>query len=143
MRSNPTKDRAGFTLVEILVAIMILVIGILAVCQMTIIGMGVTRSVDINMRSRESLAKAMEVLKLLNQNDPLLTPTCTYATIDNCSLGVKADSTNIVGRTLAPLRFEIWWNVAPDYPQTGLRTIRLFVLNKGKRTLTADFVRWR
>jgi hypothetical protein len=131
--------------VEVLVSMVILALGILTISQMTVLGMKANNVINTNKESRETLAKAMEILKMLNENDPLLAPTCTFATIDQYNLGNHADTSDIVGRLISPMPFDVWWNVAPDYPQTGLKTIRMFVFDHrtGNRVLWADFIRWR
>jgi len=133
----------GFTLVEVLVSMVILALGILTVTQMTVLSMKATRAINTNKESRETLAKGTEILKMLNQNDPLLVSNGGYGIIDQCSTGYFADTTNIVGRLLYPMQFEVRWTVVGDYPQTGLKTIRMFILKNGKRALWADFIRWR
>ena len=135
----------GFTLVEVLVSMVILALGILTVSQMTVLSMKATRVINTNKESRETLAKGTEILKMLNQNDPLLLPTCTYATIDSYSQGVHATPADIVGHLLYPMPFDVWWNVVGDHPQTGLKTIRMFIYDHrtNQRVLWADFIRWR
>lgn len=137
----------GFTLVEILVSIVILAVGILTVSQMTVMGMRTNTVIKQHMESREALAKGMEVLKLLPINDPLLIATCDSTELDSIPLANKADSTNIVGLTIgdpACTLYDIYWNVADDYPQTGFKTIRMLVLNlRGKQMISADYLKWR
>jgi prepilin-type N-terminal cleavage/methylation domain-containing protein len=142
-KKKPSLAAPGFTLVEVLVSMVILALGILTVSQMTVLGMKATNVINTNKESRETLAKGMEILKMLNQNDPLLAGTCAYGAIDDTTSAYVSDTTDIVGRLLYPMQFEIRWNVAGDYPQTGLKTIRMFILKNSKRMLVADFVRWR
>ena len=54
----------GFTLVEILVSITILSIGVLAVSQMTVMGMRVNTKVNRKMHARAVLAQVFELLPL-------------------------------------------------------------------------------
>lgn len=146
IKNKKTRASAGFTLIEVLVSIVILALGILVVSQMTVLGMKATRTIAANKASRETLAKGMEVLKMLNTGDALLTYTQSdYTTIDDTLNARRADTTNIVGKTLKflPLNFSVRWNVVDDYPQAGLKTIRMFVMQKGKRLLQGDYVRWR
>ncbi len=62
--------RRGFTLVEILVAIIILSVGILAVSQMTVMGMQVTRVVNQKMYARAVMSRYYEILNNLPNSDP-------------------------------------------------------------------------
>lgn len=137
----------GFTLVEVLVSIVILAVGILTVSQMTVMGMRTNTVIKQHMESREVLAKGMEILKLLPINDPLLIATCDSTELDSIPLANKADSTNIVGLTIGTIActlYDIYWNVADDYPQTGFKTIRMLVLNlHGKQMISADYLKWR
>jgi len=144
-KNKPLRINPGFTLVEVLVSMIILALGILTVSQMTVLGMKATRVINTNKESRETLAKGMEILKMLNQNDPLLAHTCAYGAIDDTASAQVADMSNIVGRLLSPMPFDVYWNVTSDYPQTGLKTIRMFIYDHrtNQRVLTADFIRWR
>ncbi len=60
----------GFTLVEVLVAIIILSVGILAVSQMTVMGMQVTRVVNQRMYARAVMSRYYEILNNLPNSDP-------------------------------------------------------------------------
>jgi prepilin-type N-terminal cleavage/methylation domain-containing protein len=145
-KNKPLRINPGFTLVEVLVSMIILALGILTVSQMTVLGMKATRVINTNKESRETLAKGMEILKMLNQNDPLLAHTCAYGAIDIIAgTTILADTTDIVGRLLYPMPFDVMWNITSDYPQTGLKTIRMFISDHrtNQRVLTADFIRWR
>ena len=62
----------GFTLVEILVSVIILSIGILAVSQMTVMGMKVNTKVNKKMHARAVLAQVFEDLNNLPPNAPEL-----------------------------------------------------------------------
>jgi prepilin-type N-terminal cleavage/methylation domain-containing protein len=144
-KKKPSLAAPGFTLVEVLVSMVILALGILTVSQMTVLGMKATNVNNTNKESREILAKGMEILKMLNQNDPLLAGTCAYGAIGDTTSAYLCIATDIVGRLLYPMQFNVMWNVADDYPQTGLKTIRMFMVERrtGNLKLWADFVRWR
>ncbi|MGQ9533847.1 MAG: type IV pilus modification PilV family protein [bacterium] len=64
-----TKNK-GFTIVEILVAIIILSVGILAVSQMTVLGMQVTRVINQRMYARAVMSRYYEILNNLPNSDP-------------------------------------------------------------------------
>lgn len=135
--------KKGFTLVEVLVAIVILALGVLAASQLTIISMRTNQKVKEGREAREIITRAMEVLKAVYISDPLVTPTCDSLTLNDTLLAYVADSTNIVGRTIGRTVYRVFWNVADNYPITGARTIRMIVNNKGKRIFYTDYVKWR
>ncbi len=134
----------GFTLVEILVSVTILIIGILAISQTTVLGMKTTKMIKDNADAREALVKGIEMLKLLPYNDPLLSNTCTAAELDDTTLAFYADSGNIVGKTIGRTAFDVYWNVAENVPKSRCKTIRMIVYRKtGRRLTEADYVKWR
>ncbi|MEO0155969.1 MAG: prepilin-type N-terminal cleavage/methylation domain-containing protein [candidate division WOR-3 bacterium] len=135
--------RKGFTLVEILVAIVILVLGVLAASQLTIISMRTNQKVKEGREAREIVTRGMEVLKSVYISDPLVSPTCDSLTLNDTILAHLADSTNAVGRTIGKTTYRIFWNVADNYPTNGVRTIRMIINNKGKRIFYTDYVKWR
>jgi len=141
------KLHYGFTLLEILVAIMILAVGILTVSQMTILGIKTNVVIKDRAKAREVLAQGMEVLKILAFDDPLLISNKDSLTLDDTTGAYKADTSNIVGRTIVQtgydVYYDVYWNVAANFPSAGVKTIRMFVFRKGKRLIDADYVRWR
>lgn len=134
----------GFTLVEILVAVIILAVGILTVSQMTVLGLKTTTVVKQQRESKEILAKGFEVLKLLNTDDPLLVANCPDSTwLDSLTGAYQALPANIVGQTIGQTPYSIYWNVVDSFPQANLKTIRMFLLKNNNRMITADYVKWR
>ncbi|KPK68103.1 hypothetical protein AMJ87_12390 [candidate division WOR_3 bacterium SM23_60] len=134
----------GFTLVEILVACVILAVGILAISQTTVLGVRTTNLIRNYAEGREILAKGLEVLKLLPYDDPLLSSTCVDSTLSDTTLAYRADSSNVVGRTIGPTLYGVYWNVADNTPQPRFKTIRMIVYsNQGRRLIDADYVKWR
>ncbi|UCG91670.1 MAG: prepilin-type N-terminal cleavage/methylation domain-containing protein [candidate division WOR-3 bacterium] len=133
----------GFTLLEILIAVMILAVGILTVSQMTILGLRTNRVIRDRSKAREILAEGMEVLKILDAEDPLLIANKDTLTLDDTTGAYRADTTNIVGRTVTHVGYNVYWNIVDDHPNAGLKTIRMFVFRQDKRLIHADYVRWR
>jgi prepilin-type N-terminal cleavage/methylation domain-containing protein len=134
----------GFTLIEILVAVIILAVGILTVSQMTVMGMKTSVLIDQQMESRSLLARGMEVIRLLDITDPLLVETAPDSTLlDDTLLAYRADSTNVVGQTIGPTIFNVYWNVTDSIPQSGTKTIRMLVYRGATFFMKADYVKWR
>lgn len=134
----------GFTLVEILIACVILAVGILAISQTTVLGVRTTNLIRNYAEARQILAKGFEVLKLLPYDDPLLSGTCIDSTLSDTTLAYRADSTNVVGRTIGPTQYDVYWNVADNTPKPRFKTIRMIVYsNQGRQLIDADYVKWR
>jgi prepilin-type N-terminal cleavage/methylation domain-containing protein len=114
------RNSPGFTLVEVLVAISILSIGILAVSQMTVMGMKVNTVVNQRMYA--------ENLNTLPSNHAWLKDTdgTPNLTIPVDSSG--ADHYTRVTDPNAPYSFMTWWRVAELTPETGMKTIRIWVV---------------
>ena len=134
----------GFTLIEVLVAIIILSVGILTVSQMTVLGMKTTTVIKHQMEGREVLAKGLEIIKLFYIDDPLLVQNCADSSwLDSIPGAYHAESTNIVGQTIGTTAYDTYWNVVEDFPHADLWTIRMMVYRSGKKIITADYVKWR
>ncbi len=69
LKSSEDSGKNGFTLVEVLVAIIILSLGILAVSQMTVMGMQVTTVVNQRMYARAVMSRYYEILNSLPNSD--------------------------------------------------------------------------
>ncbi len=138
----------GFTIVEVLVASLILAIGILVVAQMVILSQSTNTVIREYMEGREILARGIEVLKTLPINDAWLTGTCDSLQLSDTTFAYRADTTNIVGQTIGETMFDVYWNVADDYPATGYKTIRMTIvrtsgLTRPRFLIDADYVRWQ
>jgi prepilin-type N-terminal cleavage/methylation domain-containing protein len=120
--------RKGFTLVEILVAVIILAVGILAVSQMTVMGMRVNTVVNQRMYARVVLARQFEWLQNLPDADSLLTDYDTDSTDLDEIDSADADFVEVVVDTTARYRYLTLWNVANNLPESGVKTVRIHVL---------------
>ena len=106
-----TRVEAGFTLIEIMVALVVIGVGALAVGSLF-----PTATRDISesgrtTRAAEYLQEGMERLTSLPYNDPLLQPSLTHH-----------DSGNPL-----PGGFERQWTVYADHPISGCKSISLDV----------------
>jgi len=110
-RDDKLSGRAGFTLVEVLVALIVIGVGALAIGALfpaATQNIGASERVT---RAAEYLQEGMERLTSLSYNDPLLQPWVTHD-----------DAANPL-----PGGFERSWTVTPDYPMAGCKTLRLEV----------------
>ncbi|MBN2621562.1 prepilin-type N-terminal cleavage/methylation domain-containing protein [candidate division WOR-3 bacterium] len=114
----------GFTLVEVLVAVVILSIGILAVSQMTVMGMKTTAVINQRLYARTTMARLFEDLNTRPPDDSLVRDPDGPGDLDDDSIG---DFAMTISDSLAKVSYQTLWNVADNIPEPGLKTIRLFV----------------
>jgi type IV pilus assembly protein PilV len=133
----------GFTLIEVLIAMTLLVIGILAVASMQIVSLG-GNSLAIRVTEASTRAEArIESLMALPYDDAELDD-------DNGNGAAGLNDTNTAG-SLADGGpdpqggFTVYWNVADDTPLTGNKTIRVIVVRTDiggfLKTLAVDYVK--
>lgn len=118
-------DEKGFSLIEILIAITVFAIGILALGKMQItsikgnsFGNELTRAITLTQNKAEELTG-------LPYDDPLTKDTNDNGIggLDDTQSGnnVIADGNQVNGR------YNISWNIANDYPINNTKTIRVIV----------------
>lgn len=116
----------GFTLVELLVATVILSVGILAVSQMTIMGLRVNTVVNQRMYARVVMAQLFEELANLPANDPLLDDwDHDPSDLDDIS---TPDHSQTIADSTARYSYAARWNVADNTPEPNIKTIRIHIL---------------
>ena len=130
---NYFQKRRGFTLVEILIAVIILSVGILAVSQMTVMGIRVNTVVNQRMYARVVMAQVFENLKNLPDNHVWVNDINSNS---NLNLGVfpgpidslVSDHFTRITDPNALYSYLAMWNVANDTPETNMKTIRIWVI---------------
>ena len=144
------RQMQGFTLVEVMVAIVIFALGFTAVVMMTTGSVGSNATARAISGSAEKAAEQIEILTTLPYEDPLLQddPTNTglnlgLAFIRNPLPSVAAvaagtfDSPNPAARpadyqvTTPDGTYTIYWNVAEDTPIPRTKTIMVIVTSTG------------
>lgn len=113
----------GFTLVEILVSVIILSVGILAVSQMTVMGMRVNTKVNKKMHARAVLAQVFEDLNNLPPEAPELQDPDGNSDLDD----TLADFTKTMTDPTAKYVYQVSWNVGDHHPEPDIKTVRIFV----------------
>ena len=156
------RAQQGFTLIEVLIAIIVLSVGILAAASMQISALG-GNLLAARTTSASSLAAAtIEELMLINarrppdqtpyDDDPWLAATVApgdwagalanpdLATRTGLLNGLLNNDTTAFRPGEQPADFEIFWNVVEDYPLPDSKTIRITV-RREDRGVTMTFTR--
>ena len=137
-----STDEQGFTLIEILIAITVFAIGILAVGKMQITAIqGNSRANHLTEAVTLAQSKIEELISL-NYNDPLLADGDLDGTNQDSNDDGIDDSGNDFGlndntvgnadgsvqyQAVGNLQYNIFWNIAPDEPTTDTKIVRVIV----------------
>jgi prepilin-type N-terminal cleavage/methylation domain-containing protein len=117
----------GFSLIEILVAVVILSVGILAVSQMTVMGLRVNTINNQRMYARVAMSQVFEELNNLPFDDPLVEDWDNDPS-DLDDTDSTADFSQTIADSLAHYSLKARWNVADNVPEVDLKTIRIHIL---------------
>jgi len=133
------SESGGFTLIEVIIALAVLTIGILAVNAMQTVSVRGNFSANRITTAATWATDRAEVLFNLEYDDPLLLDdgggaADGIAGLDNGLL--PATAPNADGSEVSPDgQYTVYWNVAEDVPMENLKTIRVIVTHT---TLGAD-----
>lgn len=125
----------GFTLIELMIAILVLGIGILALIQMQVAAMSGNLSAN-QMTTAITLAQdEIEQLKRLALTDAALTDNnagnnANLTSTPNAASFEHTDANNPIdeqGGSTGLRRYRRFWNVADDTPTQGAKTVVVFV----------------
>jgi len=138
-------DENGYTLIEVLVAIAIFAIGILAVLQMqlsAINGNAMARKLTDNYTWA---ARRAEELMSLPYDDPTLTDTGgNFVTVAQDADGIDNDGDGRIDETGETGYVQMFMKVQDDTPSTGLKTVTVRITSSGRkraRTINIDFIK--
>ena len=134
------SNRRGFTLVEVLVAMIILAVGVLAVSQLTVMGSRTSILMNRRMYARDILNQYYEEFKGLPTNDSVLT-YLTSADLDD----TIAPDYDVFEDTPGG-RYRVIWNIADSMISTTadsrFKTVRIHVLwPQTRRSIRSDVLK--
>nr|NJM02672.1 hypothetical protein [Desulfobacula sp.] len=142
MKMEKDNRQSGFTLIEILIAILLLIIGILGV------GVMQNTSIEGNNTANNLTAAATWGSDAL---ETLMARSYTHddLTDDNNDGMAGLDNTNAAGSPAdgGPIvqgNFTTFWNIADNYPVFATKTIRVIVLRRDEGRIKAvniDFIK--
>ena len=120
------KDTQGFSLLEVIVAVSILTVGLLAIATLqgaAIRGNNGATAITI---ATTVATDRMEKLMALDIGSPQLQDSDSDGTTGLNDTGAAADHA-LTGQRISGKSFDIFWNVADDSPNPGNKTIGLIV----------------
>lgn len=134
------SGRGGFTLVEVLVAILVLAVGILAVSRLTVMGIRTSTLMNRRMYARDVLNRYHEELMGLPTSDSILRHIASINLNDTITPDYQR--TEVVGGGI----YRIMWNISDSVigivPDPRFKTVRMHILwPQTKRPLTSDLIK--
>lgn len=121
------KDESAFSLIEVMIALVILSVGVFAVNSMQLSSLAGNSRANTVTSVADWTASQIEQLMNLPYDDPLLNDTKPLQGL-NANTVANSDS----GAVNSPDgRYTIFWNVAIDTPMEGAKTIQVFALDNG------------
>jgi prepilin-type N-terminal cleavage/methylation domain-containing protein len=132
--------KPGFTLVEVLVAILILAVGVLAVSQLTVMGSRTSTLMNRRMYARDVLNRYYEQFAGLPTHDSIFTRLTSVGLNDTANPDYDVFEDTRGGR------FRVMWNIADSMidtiPDTRFKTVRVHILwPQTQRSLTTDLIK--
>ena len=148
-----STDEQGFTLIEILIAITVFAIGILAVGKMQITAIQGNSRANYLTEAATIAQSKMEELISLDYNDSLLDDDDLDGTNQDADdddgiddggndFGLNDNTGNADGneqyQAIGNLQYNIFWNIALDEPTTDTKIIRVIVTWRSQEGLTKN-----
>lgn len=140
-----TKNQ-GFTLLEVMIAITLLTVAILGAATMQITALGGS-DVAIRTTNASTLAAAT-VEDLIREDYNHSSLNNTVASLPTTAAEYETAMSNIGTAFTGPVTdgFEVFWNVAANYPVTDTKAIRVIVRRSDRgamRTVFLDYIKMR
>jgi len=121
------KNRKGFTLVEVLVALFILAIAFLGVGPLVIMTVKGNQVVREHINARLLAERVTEYFRATDYEDPVLSNDG-----DNADLSDTLTPDHSTIDTIDNVVYRVLWNIAEDQPQVGLKTIQIIIKWRNK-----------
>ncbi len=137
-----TRNQQGFTLIEVMIAIVVLAIGILGVVTMQTSTTGYNATAHAMTGAATVAADRMEMLRALPYDDPMLQDGggggVGIAGLNfPLPLPPNAPVVDTVARppdgsaTTADQNYDVYWNIVDDYPTANTKTVRVIAISTG------------
>lgn len=125
-RNNLLANHRGFTLLEVVVAVSILTVGLLAIAKLQEAAIRGNNYADTYAIATTVASDRVEKLLALEMESPLLQDTDGDGSAGLADTGTDAD--HALTEEISATSFDVYWNIAPDSPNPGNKTIELIVL---------------
>jgi len=147
-----TSNQQGFTLIEVMIAIVVLAIGILGVVTMQTSTTGFNSTAHALTGAATVAADRMEMLKALPYDDPSLQDTNgdglaglrnPLPPLPNPEIPDPVTYPADFQVTTADQNYTVYWNIVDDYPTTNTKTVKVVVTSTGlgpQKTITLESV---
>jgi len=122
--SASKNPQSGFSLVELLVAVMILAVGLLALAQLQITAIKANSQSDSITVANALSQKAVEDIAAMSADDPIFSTAVTGATWTGSPF-------TVVGAGVYNVTYDVVPNYPPATPVTGLSQVTLHVRSAG------------
>ena len=143
-KSIKIRGQCGFTLIEVMIAVTVFAIGILAVGLMQIRAVKGNSSASGLTEATTAAQNQMEQLMALNYNDLMLSDTDGDGTGGlNDVPPAAADASDVYIGSIG-ITYNIFWNIAVNSPVSNTKQIRVIVQwtqNGSARTVTLNLVK--
>ena len=130
------RNDRGFSLLEVLIAIMILSVGILATTKLQLVFMqGNTKANIITQGTARAQEKIEEILSNPYDDGPVITNGPLDDRTGDGVAGLDNVGTNADSKDESDPKYKFYWNVAIDQPDAGIKTVKMIVQWQDERNV--------